>query len=479
MNRRQEECNQARLELPKHEGGSAVCATRRATFNVMFLIQKGKAKANGQAPILARLTVNQEMIHFSTKMYVLPERWDPKHYRTLGLTKDEKNINALLDELKSAVQRRYFDMQASSEVITASKIKQVLFSTDEKSITLMALFDKYISDYEKLVLTQDYGQESFFRYKICRSRVAEYIQKQYKVSDYPLADINRKFLDNLYLWLRSEHKLNNNTTVKFIHRFSSVFKMARDNGWVSGDPFKLQKLHLDKVDRGYLTEDEIERIYNKEFASERLSVVRDMFIFSCYTGLAYIDAKALTYDMLKTWPDGNIWISSHRKKTKVPVNVRLLDVPLQIIEKYRGQTDGVHVLPIPTNQKCNDYLKEIASVCGINKELCYHMARHTFATTITLGNGVPIESVSKMLGHTNIKTTQIYARITDQKINGDMEMLAEKLNGTLPPKTATSAKTKRQAGEPTAIECITTPEPITIITTDGKRYSKRGRVQVS
>jgi len=167
-------------------------------------------------------------------------------------------------------------------------------SLDERSMSLMELFDKYISDYEKLVLTQDYGQESFFRYKICRSRVAEYIQKQYKVSDYPLADINRKFLDNLYLWLRSEHKLNNNTTVKFIHRFSSVFKMARDNGWVSGDPFKLQKLHLDKVDRGYLTEEEIERIYNKEFASERLSVVRDMFIFSCYTGLAYIDAKALT-----------------------------------------------------------------------------------------------------------------------------------------------------------------------------------------
>lgn len=448
-----------------------------ATFSVIFIIQKGKCRTDGTAPIVARITVNGEMIHFSTKLWIQPERWLPAEYKTVGISREEKQINETIADFHATIKRKYNEMIFRGDVVSASKIKSSLLSLDERSMSLMELFDKYISDYEKLVLTQDYGQESFFRYKICRSRVAEYLQKQYKVSDYPLADINRKFLDNLYLWLRSEHKLNNNTTVKFIHRFSSVFKMARDNGWVSGDPFKLQKLHLDKVDRGYLTEEEIERIYNKEFASERLSVVRDMFIFSIYTGLAYIDAKALTYDMLKTWPDGNVWISSHRKKTKVPVNVRLLDVPLQIIEKYRGQTDGVHVLPIPTNQKCNDYLKEIASVCGINKELCYHMARHTFATTITLGNGVPIESVSKMLGHTNIKTTQIYARITDQKINGDMELLATKLNGTLPPKTATSAKAKRQAGEPTAIECITAPEPITIITTDGKRYSKQ--VQVS
>ncbi len=451
----------------------------KSTFAVAFIIQKGKCRADGTAPIFARISLNTEKVHIATRQYVDPTHWDVVQGRTLGLTREEKQINEIIDELKAAIKTRYNELIFRGETISASKLKRSIMSLDEHSMSLMELFDKYITDYEKLVLTQDYGQESFFRYKICRSRVAEYIQKQYKVSDYPLADINRKFLDNLYLWLRSEHRLNNNTTVKFLHRFSSVFKMARDNGWVSGDPFKLQKLHLDKVDRGYLTEEEIERIYNKEFASERLSVVRDMFIFSIYTGLAYIDAKALTYDMLKTWPDGNVWISSHRKKTKVPVNVRLLDVPLQIIEKYRGHTDGVHVLPIPTNQKCNDYLKEIASVCGINKELCYHMARHTFATTITLSNGVPIETVSKMLGHTNIRTTQIYARITDQKVNNDMEVLAEKLNGTLPSKTATSTKeAQRELEMQTVAERLTdTPEPITIITTDGKRYSKR--VQVS
>lgn len=222
-------------------------------------------------------------------------------------------------------------------------------------------------------------------------------------------------MDKLYLWLRSAHRLNNNTAVKFIHRFASIYKMAKDNGWVVADPFKQQKLHLDKVDRGYLTIEEVSRLYNKEFESLRLEQVRDIFIFSCYTGLAYIDVYNLTEDQLNVWADGNTWISFHRQKTKVPFNVRLLDVPLQIIEKYKHFRKGKRLLPVPSNQKCNEYLKEIAEVCGINKNITFHVARHTFATTITLGNGVPIETVSKMLGHTNVRTTQIYARITDQK----------------------------------------------------------------
>jgi site-specific recombinase XerD len=400
----------------------------KATFNISYLIQKGKVKANGQAPIMARLIVNNEMIHFSTQMSIEPQRWNPLTYRTVGLTKEEKKINAFLDELTASVQRRYYDLQASGEVVSASEIKQRLFSTDERSMSLIALCDQFIADYEKLVLTQDYGKESYFRYKVCRARVQEFLLTQYKIKDMPLADLDKRFLDKLYLWLRSEHGLNNNTAVKFLHRFSSIFKMARDNGWVTGDPFKLQHLHLDKVDRGYLTTDEIEKIYTHEFDTDRLTIIRDIFIFCCYTGLPYIDCKNLTYDHIITWSDGNQWISIHRTKTKVPVNVRLLEVPLMIMEKYKGVARSNKVLPVPSNQKCNDYLKEIAAVCGINKEITFHVARHTFATTVTLGNGVPIESVSKMLGHTNIKTTQIYARITDQKVNGDMAVLAAKLD---------------------------------------------------
>lgn len=166
----------------------------------------------------------------------------------------------------------------------------------------------------------------------------------------------------------------------------------------------------------------------KEFATKRLELVRDIFAFSCYTGFAYIDVTRLTKDMLEERGDGTIWICTHRQKTKVPVNIRLLDIPKMIIDKYAGQAKGDKLLPVPSNQKMNDYLKEIAAICGIDKPISYHVARHTFATQICLSNGVPMESVSKMLGHTNIKTTQLYARITDQKVSHDMEILAQKLN---------------------------------------------------
>lgn len=403
------------------------CKSTKSTFRVIFVIQKGKCRPDGTAPIVARITVNGEMVHFSTKLYIHPDRWLPLDYKTVGKTSEEKLINETLFDLQSAIKRKYNEMLFRGEVVTASKIKNSMLSLDEKSLTLISLCDLYIADYEKLVLSQDYGQESYFRYKVCRKRLQEFLQDIYKMRDIPLRDIDKRFLDKLYLWLRSERKLNNNTAVKFMHRFSSIYKKARDNGWVVGDPFKLQNLHLDKVDRGYLTTDEIARIQTKEFESQRLERVRDIFLFSCYTGLAYIDVYNLSEEHLKEWADGSMWICFKRQKTKVPFNVRLLDIPLQILKKYESLRTGRKLLPVPTNQKCNEYLKEIAEVCEIHKDITFHVARHTFATTITLENGVPIETVSKMLGHTNVRTTQIYARITDQKICSDMAILEDKI----------------------------------------------------
>ena len=403
------------------------CKSTKSTFRVIFVIQKGKCRPDGTAPIVARITVNGEMVHFSTKLYIHPDRWLPLSYKTVGRSSEEKLINETLFDLQSAIKRKYNEMLFRGEVVTASKIKNSMLSLDEKSQTLISLCDLYIADYEKLVLSQDYGQESYFRYKVCRKRLQEFLKDIYKMKDIPLCDIDKRFLDKLYLWLRSERKLNNNTAVKFMHRFSSIYKKARDNGWVVGDPFKLQNLHLDKVDRGYLTTDEIARIQTKEFESQRLERVRDIFLFSCYTGLAYIDVYNLSEEHLKEWADGSMWICFKRQKTKVPFNVRLLDIPLQILKKYESLRTGRKLLPVPTNQKCNEYLKEIAEVCDIHKDITFHVARHTFATTITLENGVPIETVSKMLGHTNVRTTQIYARITDQKICSDMAILEDKI----------------------------------------------------
>lgn len=418
----------------------------QATFSLIYVIQKGKLKKDGTAPILARITINGKMSHVSTKLSVLPERWLPKEYKTVGITKADKELNETLEQFKDSFRRKYYDTVYKGEVLDANKLKYDTMSLDnERCMTIMDLCNRFINEYEPLLQTQGYGKEAFFRYKVLRDRISRFLHEEFHVADLPLTSINREFLDKLYMWFRTVNKLNNNTTVKTLHRFSSIYKMARNNGWVIGDPFKMQNLHLDKVDTGYLTTEQLDVLYNKEFASERLSKVRDLFLFSCYTGLCYMDLKNLTYDELITWSDGNLWISTKRTKTKVPVNVRLLDIPLKLIEKYKGQGKGNKVFPMPSNQKTNEYLKEISAVCGFPKELTFHMARHTFATTVTLGNGVPIESVSKMLGHTNIHTTQIYARITDQKVNHDMEKLSEIINGQHPEPTQPSVEAQNAA----------------------------------
>lgn len=401
----------------------------KATFKVTFLLQKGKVKSDGKAPIVTRIIVNGEMAHFSTQQSVDPTRWDTKANRTYGLTQDDKTINAVLDEIKSSLFRHYYDMQAKGESISALKLKNKLCSTEEKPIkSTMDLFDKFITEYAELVKARGYGKEALIRYKICKNRVQEFLKDEMHANDISIDAINKRLLDKFYLWNRKTYKIGNNTAIHFMHKFSTVYKMAWDYGWVTGNPFHMLNLRKDRTERAYLTIDELERLANREFTSERLERMRDIFLFCCYTGLSYIDVKTLTTDNLVRKNDGKLWIVTKRTKTEVPVNVPLLEIPLRLIKKYEPLRKGNLVFPVYSNQKSNDYLKEIAALCGINKDVTFHVARHTFATTVTLENGVPVESVSKMLGHTNIQTTQIYARITERKINQDMDVLSKKLD---------------------------------------------------
>lgn len=401
----------------------------KATFKVTFLIQKGKVKANGKAPIVARIIVNGEMAHFSTQQDIAPQRWDTKANRTLGTSYDEKAINNILDQISASVHRFYYDMQSTGESVSALKLKNKLCSTEEKPVkSTMELFDKFIAEYAVIVQNNGYGKEALVRYKICKNRVQEFLKQEIHADDIPLENITKRLLDRFYLWNRSTYKIGNNTAIHFMHKFSTVYKLAWDNGWVTGNPFHMLKLKKDKTERAYLTIDELERLANREFTSERLERMRDIFLFCCYTGLSYIDVKTLTTDNLVRKPDGKMWIVTKRTKTEIPVHVPLLEIPLRLIEKYDPLRKGKLVFPVYSNQKSNDYLKEIAALCDINKDVTFHVARHTFATTITLDNGVPIESVSKMLGHTNVQTTQIYARITDRKVGGDMANLAMKID---------------------------------------------------
>lgn len=401
---------------------------QKSTFAVIFIIQKGKIREDGTVPIVARITVNGEMVHFATRMYIHPDRWQPKDYRTAGKTKEEKQINEMLEELRVLIRRKYDEMLRREEVITAGKLKNAITGLDQNATTLLQVCDRFIEDYTDLLKTEQCCRETYLRYKLTRNRLAEFMQARYRLPDMAVKELHPRFATDFDRWLRMNYRLTNNSTMKLMRQLKTMLHVGYLNGWSKNDPLAGYKLHFEKVDRGYLTDEELDRLANKVFAMKRLEVIRDLFLFSCYTGLAYIDLKHLSADMLRRWPDGNLWIDTKRQKTDVPVHVRLLDIPIRLIEKYGGTTEGGLLFPVPSNQKVNSYLKEIASVCGIDKDLTFHMARHTFATTVTLANGVPIETVSKMLGHTNIQTTQIYARVIDTKINNDMEVLAGKLN---------------------------------------------------
>ena len=398
----------------------------KSTFSILFIMQKGKPNAEGNAPIFARITINHQMTHLATRYYLPADRWLPKEGRTVGRTKEEKEVNAYLDNLRGLIFAKYNEMFLAGEVVTARKLKCRLISKDERAMTLLDLFDDYIKDYSKLVGVSK-TKKTCDRYILTRKRVEEFMQSEYKRTDISVNDVNPKLITSFEIFLRTQYKLSNNYVMKMIQRFRSIYQVAIDNGWAHKNPFVRFKLKFENTERGYLTMDELTKLMNKQLISKRLEQIRDVFVFSCFTGLAYCDARALTREHIIVGTNETPWLRTHRQKTSTPVDVPLLDVPLQILAKYEGCCPNGKLLPIPSNQKCNDYLKEIAAICGIEKRLTFHLARHTFATTVTLTNGVPIESVSKMLGHRSLKTTQIYAKIVNDKLAEDMTNLSTRL----------------------------------------------------
>ena len=397
----------------------------KSTFNICFYAKKDKQKANGAYPLFARITVDGVASRFNTKLDVLPSIWDGKMGKATGRTAEASRINRMLDDINASLNTIYHEMQRRDNYVTAEKVKNEFLGHSESHETILTLFQKHNDDVKQLVgISKTIA--TYRKYEVTRRHLAEFIQSKYNVSDISIKEITPMLITDFELYLRTACKCGYNTTAKFMQFFKRIIIIARNNGILVNDPFASYKIRLEKVDRGYLTEDEIKIILKKRMVSERLEHVRDLFIFACFTGLAYIDVYNLAPENIVTL-NGKQWIMTKRQKTSVETNVLLLDIPKSIIAKYSGKTyrDG-KLFPMLTNQKLNSYLKEIADICGIKKNLTFHLARHTFAT-MSLSKGVPIESVSKMLGHTNIKTTQIYARITNKKIEHDMDELADKL----------------------------------------------------
>jgi site-specific recombinase XerD len=402
----------------------------RQTLSILFYLRRDKENRRNEVPIYMRITVNGKKAEIATNRYIDHERWNPEGGFVKGTKTEFKQLNEYLDLLRSKVYSAQRDLLEQNQPVTALGLKNNVQGTTNAQRTVLEVF-RYHNKMMKERIPEDNSPSTLIRYETTLNHVSDFIKHKYKVEDLYLTSLNHEFITNLEHYLRTVRKCNHNSSIKYIKNFKKIIRLALKNDWLSKDPFFNYKASVKPVKRGFLDADEIVKLENKEFHISRLEQVRDIFIFSCYTGLAYKDVQELTPDNIRTGIDGDKWIFTERVKTSVKSHIPLLPKALQIIEKYKDWPENVikgKLLPVISNQKMNAYLKEIAILTEINKNLTFHLARHTFATTVTLTNDVPIETVSEMLGHKSIKTTQIYAKVIDKKVSGDMGRLKERLS---------------------------------------------------
>ncbi|POY37727.1 recombinase [Flavobacterium alvei] len=404
----------------------------KTKVSILFYAKRAKASVNGLVPIYTRITINGKRIELSSNRFVELSKWSTEAGKMKGNSEEARSINSHLDMLKIQIIDMQMELVHKKIPVTAETLKSKILGVDERARMLIPIFQDHNNKIKELV-GKEYAPGTLERYKTSLSHTIEFLQWKYKVSDIEINKIDHAFVTDYEFWLRSVRNCANNTAVKYIKNFNKIIKLCLANDWLDKNPFANYKSKVKEVERVYLSEDEIQSIINKDFKTERLSLVRDIFLFSCFTGLAYIDVKNLTKSHISIGIDGEKWIFTHRQKTETASKIPILPVTQMIIDKYADHPKSNNedrLLPILTNQKMNAYLKEIAGVCEIEKELTFHIARHTFATTVTLTNGVPIESVSKMLGHKNLRTTQHYAKILDKKVSEDMKILRGKFSLT-------------------------------------------------
>jgi len=400
------------------------------TFGVQFITRTNKAK-DGLLPIYARVTVDGRRVEISLKRWIKPSDWNGSKGMAKGSREEIKSLNHYLDEVQARIMECYQEMQVQKRLITADAIKSMFLGTDQKDFTLCKLVD-----YHNQAMRDTLAWGTMKNYFTTQKYIHRFLKERFGTTDMFLSELSYKFITDFEFYLRNykpkDHQkpLGNNGVMKHLERFRKMVTMAVKMEWVSRDPFDKYQLKFHRVDRGFLDAEELETLESKDFKIVRLQWVRDLFVFSCYTGLAYIDAMNLTPSNITIGIDGEYWLSTCRQKTDQPVRVPILPKAWEIIEKYKTHPRALQkgsVFPMISNQKLNSYLKEIADLCGIEKNLTFHLARHTFATTVTLCNGVPLETVSKMLGHSKITTTQVYAKVVEKKVSEDMQALRERL----------------------------------------------------
>ena len=398
----------------------------RTTFTVLFFIKRTKALKDGMVPIFARVTVNGQRTEFGLQRSIEENQWHAERGYAKGTSKDARELNSYLDFVKSKMLVTKRELEESGKPTTAIILKNQYLGIEDSSKTILQIFREHNERCEGLMGT-DFSLGTIKRYRTSYNHVENFIKHKFKRKDLPLYEITPKFISDLEFYLKTVRKCCHNSAVKYMKNFKKIVRIALANGWMKADPFINVTYHLDDVDMDFLDENELHTLLYKEFKIERIQQVKDVYLFCCFTGLAFIDVKTLRYTDIETKGD-TIWIKKRRQKTKNWCHIPLLPLAVQLIDKYSSHPYCVRtncVLPVFSNQKMNAYLKEIADLTGIKKNLSTHTARHTFATTVTLANQISIEVVSKMLGHSSINMTKKYARVVDDLIHRDMQ----KLNG--------------------------------------------------
>jgi site-specific recombinase XerD len=401
----------------------------KKTFNQNFIIRRFSQKSRATTLVYVRITVDGIRTELSLQRECDPERWDSDKGRLTGKTEEVKSFNAYLDAVQLKIYDIFQTFISTGVDFDGEKIKARYLGLDiEKPIMFLEVYEEHNKEFEQLI-GKGLSYRTLQKYKTIKGYVAEFLKYKYKLNDIELKRVDYQFVKNLEIYLKSVKHCSHNTAMDYLKKIKKIINQSIAKGLIERSPFVGFKMSVNETHKTFLNEQELSLIAERKIEIKRLEQVRDIFLFSCYTGLAYCDVSKLTKANVVIGVDGDKWISTKRAKTDNPSRIPLLPISSSIVNKYAEHPITVRsgkLLPVMSNQRMNSYLKELADQCGISKELTFHCARHTFATTVTLTNGVPIETVSKMLGHRSLKTTQHYAKIVDKKVSEDMRALKVK-----------------------------------------------------
>ncbi|MEI7829697.1 MAG: site-specific integrase [Prolixibacteraceae bacterium] len=400
-------------------------------LSILFYAKKGKLDKKGEMPIYLRITVNGQRAEITTNRKVDKFKWDSALQRIKGRSEEARTLNTHLDHLENLIKRAYNTLEEKGEDISADILRDMLIGKNQKNYYLIPAFEKN----NELVEQEEgekYSRSTIDQYKTTLDRLKLFLQLECNCNDIELSKLDVLFIRRFEIFLQTKYLIKHNTIMKHLKQLKKVIHFCMQMGYIDKDPFMQHKTAFKQFSRDFLTQDELSRIENHNFSRiKRLDRVKDVFLFVCYTGLSYSDLFELTPEGITKGIDGKNWVIYEREKTGVRASIPIIPTAQAIIDKYKDdpacQIEN-KLIPVISNQRLNSYLTEIAVLCEINKNITMHIGRHTFATTVTLTHGVPIETVSKMLGHKSIITTMIYSKVVDTKISKDMEALSTKLS---------------------------------------------------